>query len=90
MKVLIDTNVLLDVAQQRAPHFSGSEQVIKWCEGHPGHGFIAWHSVSNVYFILEKQLNDTAARQYITTMLDIFEVAVTGTSCRQTRIALCR
>ena len=80
MKALIDTNVLLDVALQRAPHLADSDRVIKWCEAHPGHGFIAWHSISNIYFILEKQLDDASARQFITTLLDICEVVETGTA----------
>lgn len=80
MKVFVDTNLLLDVALQRAPHLADSDGVLKWCEAHPGHAFIAWHSVSNLYYLLEKQLDDTSARQFLTTLLDIFEVAETATA----------
>lgn len=80
MKILVDTNILLDVALQREPHLVDSDRVLKWCDLHPGHAFIAWHSVSNVYYLLEKQLDDTSAREFVTTMLDVFEVAETNTA----------
>lgn len=85
MKILVDTNILLDVAQQRAPHLADSDRVLKWCEAHPGNGFIAWHSISNVYYILEKQLGDASARQFITIMLEDLEVAETGTASAKPR-----
>lgn len=88
MKILVDTNILLDVAQQRAPFLADSDGALKWCETHPGHGFIAWHSISNVYFILEKHVSDTFARQFITTMLDILDVAETGTASAKHALAL--
>lgn len=80
MKIFVDTNILLDVALQREPHLAGSDRVVKWCEAHPRHAFIAWHSVSNVYYLLQKQLDDTSAREFITTLLDVFEVAETDTA----------
>lgn len=80
MKALIDTNVLLDVAQQRMPHLADSDRVMKWCEANPGHGFIAWHSISNVYYVLRKAIDDASARQFITTLLDLCDVVETGTA----------
>lgn len=88
MKILVDTNILLDVAQQRAPHLADSDRVLKWCEAHPGNGFIAWHSIPNVYYILEKQLGDASARQFITIMLEDLEVAETGTASAKHALAL--
>lgn len=79
MKVLVDTNVLLDVALQRPAFFSNSDRVLRWCENHGGHGFIAWHTVSNLYYILRKSLGDGAARGFISTTLTIVEVARVGT-----------
>jgi predicted nucleic acid-binding protein len=79
MKVLIDTNVLLDVAQKREPFFSASDRVVRWCEDHPGSGFLAWHTVSNLYYVLRKSAGESFARAFIATTLDHLEVAPTGT-----------
>jgi predicted nucleic acid-binding protein len=80
MKALVDTNVLLDVALQRQPFLTDSDTVVKWAQSHPGQGFVAWHSISNIYYIVQKELGDAEARQFIGTLLDIFEVAVTSTA----------
>jgi predicted nucleic acid-binding protein len=88
MKALVDTNVLLDVALQRAPFVAGSDGVVRWCEANPGHGFVAWHSVSNIYYMLNKQLGGAAARQFIAGMLGIFEVAETGTAAAKFALRL--
>jgi len=80
MKVLVDTNILLDVALQRDPHLADSDGAVRWCESHPGDAFIAWHSVSNSYYLLAKRLDDASARDFIKALLDMFEVAETDTA----------
>jgi predicted nucleic acid-binding protein len=88
MKILVDTNILIDVAQQREPHLVDSDRVLKWCEAHPGSAFIAWHSISNLYYVLRKPLGDAATRQFIAVMLDFLEVAATGTASAKHALAL--
>lgn len=80
MKVLVDTNVLLDVGLPRAGFFAESDAVLKWCAAHPGDGFIAWHSLSNVYYLLEKENGDEPAREFLAILLDLFEVPAAGTA----------
>jgi predicted nucleic acid-binding protein len=57
MRVLVDANVVLDLALQREPFLEESERVLRWCEaGNPRVTFVAWHTVTNVYFIMERAL----------------------------------
>ena len=79
MTALIDSDVLLDVALRRQPFFPASDQVVRWCEDHPGSGFIAWHTVSNIYYILRRTGGDASARGFIATTLARIDVASTGT-----------
>lgn len=79
MKVLVDTNVLLDVALRRAHFFAASDRVVRWREDHPGRGFVAWHTLSNIYYILRKANGEAPARGFIADTLDHLEVAPTGT-----------
>jgi predicted nucleic acid-binding protein len=65
VKVLLDCDVLIDVATGRMPFSTESQPVIDWCERHAGSGFIAWHTVANLYYLLRKSRNDTFARQFI-------------------------
>jgi predicted nucleic acid-binding protein len=85
MKVLLDTNVLLDVAQARVPHRAESEAVVTWCVEHPGQSFVAWHTLSNLYFIIG---NDRTAREFIADLLKVCEVPATGTAAAKLGLRL--
>jgi predicted nucleic acid-binding protein len=88
VKILVDTNVLLDVGLSR-PGFAGEgEAVFRWSAVHPGDAFIAWHSLSNVYYILRKQEGKERAREFVAILLDIFEVPGAGTSAAKSALRL--
>ncbi len=72
MKILIDTDVLLDVALNRKPWVESSAGVLRWAETR-GSAAIAWHSLSNCAYLLE---ND--GREFIDKLLMIVEIALTG------------
>ena len=88
MRLLLDTDVLLDVAEERQPHVTASEAVLNWCEGHPGSAVIAWHSVANLYYLLRKSKGDADARQFIHELLAYVEVVATGTAQAKHALAL--
>jgi predicted nucleic acid-binding protein len=88
MKVLLDTDVLMDVATGRHPHVIASARVIDWCEDNPGSSFVAWHTVANLYYLLRRQIKDAAARQFIHEMLDYAEVVATGSANVKHALAL--
>jgi predicted nucleic acid-binding protein len=79
MKVLIDCDVIVDVATGRPPFVTDSKQVLDWCERHRGSGIVAWHTIANLYYILRKHHSDALARRFIHDLLDFLEVAATGT-----------
>lgn len=88
MRVLVDTNVLLDVALMRPPFFAESDGVVNWCQHNQGGGVIAWHTVSNLYYILKRAQDDAAARGFIETVLEIFEVSPTSTAAAKNALGL--
>ena len=88
MKLLLDTNVLLDVALERTQFFADSDAVVAWCQHNPGSGLIAWHTVSNVYYLLKSARDNAAARGFIETLLEIFEVSPTGTAAAKQALHL--
>jgi predicted nucleic acid-binding protein len=88
VKVLVDTNVLLDVGLQRAEFLADSDAVFRWCAAHPDQVFIAWHSLSNVYYILRKQCGDEPAREFIAILLDVFEIPGAGTAAAKSALRL--
>ena len=74
MRVLIDTDVLIDVALKREEFFRDSNRVLEWVETGGGQAAIAWHSVSNLAYMM------TDARGFIRDLLQFVEVAPSGAS----------
>ncbi len=75
MKILVDANVLLDVALDRPDFVTDSKQVVAWCQASAGSAVIAWPTVSNIYYVLRGARNDTIARRFISDMLQFAGVA---------------
>ncbi len=57
MKVLIDTNILLDYLLKREPYRLDSEIIVKACKDNKICGYMAAHSVINIFYILRKVYN---------------------------------
>ncbi len=73
MNILVDTNIFLDVLLNREGLADESEQILDWCEGHPCDGWIAWHTLANLYYIGAKQTNPEQAILFVDEILAVFE-----------------
>jgi predicted nucleic acid-binding protein len=78
MKVLVDCDVLLDVGLERAPFVESSARVLDYLERHPMSGCVAWHSLSNVYYIASKAQSGAQARDFIRDLCGFLQVAPAG------------
>jgi predicted nucleic acid-binding protein len=76
MRLLIDINVLLDVALQR-PGAPASARLLAQC-GRQHEGWLAWHSVANLAYLIERQQSAISSRDFIRSLLGWTEVAKTG------------
>ncbi|GAB4292702.1 MAG: hypothetical protein Fur0025_28520 [Oscillatoriaceae cyanobacterium] len=56
MKVLIDTNIILDVALQRHPFYTESLQVVSLVYQNQIEGYISASTISDIYYVLRKQM----------------------------------
>ena len=74
MKVLIDTNVILDVLCNRADFVAASSKVWKLCEINKIEGCISALSVPNIVYILRKELTPEKTQQLIQQITMIFNV----------------
>ncbi|MEE5994432.1 MAG: PIN domain-containing protein [Oscillospiraceae bacterium] len=75
MKVLIDTNVILDVLCNRADFIEASSKVWKYCETGQIEGYISALSVPNIVYILRKELTPEKTQELISQIMLIFKVA---------------
>lgn len=88
MKILLDANVLLDVALDRAEFVGESTPVVAWCQESGRSGVVAWHTVSNIYYVLRGARNDTFARRFISDMLRFLGVVGGNTEAVRQALAL--
>ena len=75
MKVLIDTNVILDVLCSREEFLEASSRVWKYCEVNKLTGVISALSVPNIVYILRKELDPDKTKDIIDRIMLIFDVA---------------
>jgi predicted nucleic acid-binding protein len=76
MRLLIDINVLLDVALQR-PGATGSARLLALC-GRQHEGWLAWHSIATLAYLIERQESAISGRDFIRGLLEWADVASTG------------
>ena len=76
MRLLIDINVLLDVALQR-PGAPASARVLGLC-GRQHEAWLAWHSVATLACLIERQQTAIAGRDFIRGLLGWADVAPTS------------
>ena len=74
MKILVDTNVILDVLCNRPEFVEASSKVWKYCEVDQLEGYISALSVPNIVYILRKELTPQKTEQLIQQITMIFKV----------------
>ena len=74
MKILVDTNVILDVLCNRTEFVEASSKVWKYCEVDKIEGYISALSVPNIVYILRKELTPQKTEQLIQQIMMIFKV----------------
>lgn len=75
MKVLFDTNVILDVMLDRQPFSDDAAQLISMVEGSEMQGFVCATTVTTIHYLMAKSLGARAAIKHIRLLLSLFEIA---------------
>lgn len=78
--ILLDTDVILDVALDRAPHAEASSALLDRLQRDPAAGaFVAWHTLSNLYYLLRPATGRGDARDFLLSLTQFALVAPTDT-----------
>ena len=75
MKVLIDTNIILDVLCKRPDFYEASAKIFKLCELKKITGVISALSIPNIMYILRKELDADRTKEILDNLMLIFSVA---------------
>ena len=74
MRIFLDTNILLDVYLNR-PGMAESARVLSACAESWNEGLVSVHTLSNAFYIIERQLDHHGAWEFIRDILAWVEVA---------------
>jgi predicted nucleic acid-binding protein len=73
--ILIDINILLDVLQMREPFYDASARLLALIEAGRVKGYIAAHTITTLFYLIQKDQSSAQARANITSLLQFLEVA---------------
>ena len=83
MSVLLDTDILVDVALDRGPHAQDASALLDLLQQRPGEGWLSWHSVSNFYYLVSPRRGSAETRRFINELAVFIDIApVTTESLR--------
>lgn len=74
MKILIDTNIILDLIQSREPFSENASKIINSCVKKENEGYISSHSLSDIFFILRKDKTVEERKALILNLCSFFTV----------------
>jgi predicted nucleic acid-binding protein len=72
--VLIDLNILLDVLQKSEPFYAASANLLAVAETGRINGYIAAHSLTTLFYLIQKGRGSAEARAIITNLLQIIKI----------------
>jgi predicted nucleic acid-binding protein len=78
VRILLDTNVILDVALRRPGLFEGSKRALEKCEAESHEMRISWHTLSNLFYILRRDRGTEKTVEFLRHLLSISTVASVG------------
>jgi predicted nucleic acid-binding protein len=73
--ILIDTNIILDYLIARQPFMDNANKVLHLCFGQKCGGYIAAHSVTNIFYILRRQFSVSERKRMLVELCEFIEVA---------------
>jgi predicted nucleic acid-binding protein len=86
--ILLDTDVLIDIALDRRPHASSASELLDRIEHGAESACIAWHSVSNLYYIVAPARGGVSTRDFVVELTRFVGVAITDTEALRYAAAL--
>jgi predicted nucleic acid-binding protein len=75
MKILIDTNVALDVLLNRIPFYASSVAILALADKKIITGYISASAITDIFYLSEKDLGKKTAKDYLKNLFSVFKPA---------------
>ncbi len=86
MKILFDTNVILDMMLLREPFLKSSALLLAEVERKHIDGFVCSTTITTIHYLVEKTKGRKVALSQIENLLKIFQVTVVDKSCLESAL----
>ncbi|MBD2258448.1 PIN domain-containing protein [Pseudanabaena sp. FACHB-2040] len=87
MRILIDTNVVLDFLQEREPFVENAARLFERIAGEI-EGFIAASTITNIYYIIRRVAGEIAAQDAITQVMSEVNICAVDLEILEQALAL--
>ena len=74
MRLLFDTNIILDIALNREPHYKDSANIFKKIDNKSIYGFITATTITDIYYIAKKEKGHVSAIDFLFNLIQIVDV----------------
>ncbi len=73
--VLIDTNIILDIALKREPYYTKSAEILRCIEKHQIKSYVSATSINDIYYIARKDIGHKTAIEFIANLIELVDIA---------------
>ena len=87
MRILFDTNVVLDVLLDREPFSSTSAKLFSKVESGEISGYVCATTITTIHYLARKVIGDDSAMEEINKLLKLFEVAPVNRAVLDTAVS---
>lgn len=75
MRILFDTNIILDVLQAREPHARAATALLDAVARKELTGLLGATSVTTLFYLMSKAAGAATARKHVATLMTLFDIA---------------
>ncbi|MBE9226925.1 PIN domain-containing protein [Phormidium sp. LEGE 05292] len=75
MKLLLDTNVIVDIAFERQPFYDDSDRIFSFIEAGQLEGYVSASTFSDLYYIIRKQRGRAWTLSFLDRLASVCQVA---------------
>ena len=86
--MLVDTDVLIDVALDRRPYSGPSSALLDRLESGGRRAFVAWHTLSNFHYLVTPARGDAETRDFLAELVRFVAVAPADTAALRYAVSL--
>ncbi|MBZ0244052.1 MAG: PIN domain-containing protein [Bacteroidales bacterium] len=71
---MLDTNIILDIALKREPHFEHSAKLFELIDNKRFIGYITATTVTDIYYIARKEKGKDIALEFVSNLIEVVDV----------------